>query len=151
MCGAPLTAAAVINLVVPKADVATLCSELLGWYSQEPLPSNKLDAISKYPKQVQSVAGSPLCHVSVSRWVAAAKVREDSAERKERCGKLTGDVAAKTVEMLNAYAEGKFTPVFKVSPETAACMGCHVGKDSQLVNTYGKMACVPCHGDPHKK
>lgn len=151
LCGAPMAAAAAINLVVPAADVGKLAGELLGWYCDEPLPSKKLDAISKYPNQTQSVAGSPLCHISTTKWCVASRNKEGSPQRKERCGKLTGDVAAQAVQMLNAYFAGTFKPVYKVSAATEGCMSCHIGPDSMLQNSYGKMDCTPCHGDPHRK
>ncbi|MDI6871782.1 MAG: C-GCAxxG-C-C family protein [Bacillota bacterium] len=151
LCGALNGACAAINLVTPNADVAKLTGELLGWYTNQPFPGKAHDAYAKFKDQKQSVARSPLCHASVSNWCAASGFKEGSTERKDRCAKLTGDVAAKAVELLNAYFDGKFVEQFKPSEGTAACMGCHVGPKSALENTLTKMDCTPCHGDPHKK
>jgi hypothetical protein len=150
ICGAINGACVGMNLVLPKADVAKVCGELIGWCTKEPFPSKDHDAYAKFKDQKQSVAGSPLCHASVSKWCAASGFKEGSTERKDRCAKLTGDVAAKAVELLNAYFEGKFVPAFKPSAETAACMGCHVGASSTLQNSIGKDECKTCHPNAHK-
>lgn len=151
LCGSLNGACAAINLVVPKADVAKLCGELLGWYSSHPFPTKDYDSFAKFKDQKQSVALSPLCHASVSNWCAASGFKEGSTERKDRCAKLTGEVAAKAAEMLNAYFEGKFAAAFKPSADTAKCMGCHVGAGSMLENSLGKMECNTCHPAAHKK
>ncbi|MBO8127063.1 MAG: C_GCAxxG_C_C family protein, partial [Firmicutes bacterium] len=39
LCGTLNGACAMINLVVPAADVGKLCNELLGWYSETALPT----------------------------------------------------------------------------------------------------------------
>lgn len=151
ICGALNGSCAAINLVTPNADVAKIAGELLGWYTNQPFPSKAHDAYAKFKDQKQSAANSPLCHASVSKWCAASGFKESSAERKDRCAKLTGDVAAKAVELLNAYFDGKFAAAFKPSDATATCMGCHIGPQSSLENSLGKMDCTPCHGDPHRK
>ena len=50
-----------------------------------------------------NVSGSTLCHVSVGKWCEVSGYASGSAERSERCGRLTGDMAAITTEILNAY------------------------------------------------
>ncbi|MDI3280225.1 MAG: C-GCAxxG-C-C family (seleno)protein [Bacillota bacterium] len=150
ICGALNGASAIINLVSTKESWNPLVNELLGWYTQQPFPSRLHDSYSKFPNQVQSVCGSPLCHVSVTEWCAKAGVKVGDPQRKERCGKLTGDVAARAVELLNLQADGKFVPAYKPSEEFASCLGCHVGPQSTLFNVQGKMNCVQCH-EPHIK
>lgn len=147
LCGTPNGGCAIINLVTPAADVSKLCNELLGWYSDSMLPvSTGKTEYTKFDSCAQSVAGNPLCHASVSNWCEASGFKESSDERKDRCARLSGDVAAKTIEILNAYFAGKFAATHKLSAEVEACRGCHVGKD-----TLAKMDCTPCHPDPHKK
>lgn len=148
LCGALNGASAVINLVGGE-DFKTLVDELVGWYTQNPFPSDKHDKYSKYPGQVQSISGSPLCHVSVTNWCKASGYKAFSKERSERCAKLTGDVAARAVELLNTWADGKFVAAFKLPTEVETCRGCH-DKGSKLENTRGKMNCVQCH-EPHLK
>ncbi|WP_227763597.1 C-GCAxxG-C-C family (seleno)protein [Zhaonella formicivorans] len=156
LCGALNGALLVMNLVDPK--YADILEELMGWYTTFPFPSSKHEAYAKFKGQITTVANSPLCHASVSKWCVAAGAKVNSPEKYDRCAKLSGDVAAKAIELLNAKLIDKnFTKSYTVPAEFAACMGCHQGKDSMLDNEQGKMNCVNCHDDagykeiPHKK
>lgn len=148
LCGTVNGPAAIINLVAPAADIGKLTGELLGWYSETALPTDKHSAWAKFPQTVQSVAGNPLCHASVSNWCATSGLKENSDERKDRCAKLSGDCAAKTIELLNAYFDGKFAETYQISAETERCRTCHVTRRS---DTLTKMECAPCHPNAHKK
>ncbi|MBO8126472.1 MAG: split soret cytochrome c precursor, partial [Firmicutes bacterium] len=108
-------------------------------------PTTDHDAYAKFTNQAQSIAGNPLCHASVSNWCQASGKAENSDERKDRCAKVSGDVAAKAIEMLNAYFDNKFAAAYKIPEEVERCRGCHVGK-----NTLAKMNCAPCHPNAHK-
>ncbi len=151
LCGALNGAAAILTLVSGKPVYPKLVNELLGWYSGEPFPSKKHDQYAKFPDEVQNVSGSPLCHVSVTEWCKHSGFKVTDPQRLDRCAKLTGDVAARAVEMLNLQADGSFIAAYKPSDLFAGCMSCHVGKDSALNNVQGRMDCVQCHDDPHKK
>jgi len=115
LCGSLNGAAAAITLSVKNADYAKIINELIGWYTITPLPtdaSNKIGAASgfirttskKYPAIVlaQSTSKSPLCHASVSQWCKVAGLKQGTPERLERCARVTGDAAAKAVELRNA-------------------------------------------------
>lgn len=160
-CGALIGAAAAINLVTDKATAKKLVSDLVGWYTQTPFPSqvsNQYAVNHEYAEKeyksdqelVQSVSNSPLCHVSVTQWCLASKMASGSKEREERCSRLAGDVAAKAVEMLNANLAGSFTPIFKLSDETQACTTCHTKGENFDAGqfTQGMMECTDCH-EPH--
>lgn len=150
ICGALNGASAIINLVTPKEVYPQIVGELMGWYTLTQFPSKDHDAYAKFKDQPQNACGSTLCHVSVTEWCKLANKKVSDAERKDRCAKLTGDVAAKAVEYLNLWADGKFTPVYKPTSDFASCMGCHVGPTSTLNNVQGKQNCVQCH-EPHIK
>lgn len=159
LCGALNGAFAAINLVTDNEATSKLAHELLGWYSETPLPtqiSNQYAVdhaflVEEYKSDKalpQSVSNSPLCHTSVSKWCVESGFASGSKERSERCGRLSGDVAARTVELLNAYhIDGNFEAVYKLSAETEECRACHSkGKDYELGQyTRGKMECMNCH------
>lgn len=145
LCGALNGGLAVMNLAAGKNP--ELGNDLMGWYTENPFPSDKHDAYCKVPKQVTSVSKSPLCHASVSKWVKTANSKVNSDERKDRCAKLTGDAAAKVAEMLNQALDSQYKSTFKPTQEYISCMGCHNGKTSTLDNEQGKMDCISCHDD----
>lgn len=151
LCGALNGSAAAITLVTGKADYPKLVNELLGWYTGTEFPSTEHDEYAKFKNQPTNACGSPLCHVSVSDWCKKAGKKVTDPERLDRCAKLTGDVAARAVEYLNSLADARFAAAYKPPELFAGCLGCHNGKDSMLNNEQGKMNCVQCHGDPHKK
>jgi len=146
LCGSLNGAAAVINMATK--DFNPVISELFGWYTQFPFPSDKHEEYAKFKGQITTVSGSPLCHVSVTTWANAAGNKINADEKKDRCAKLTGDVAAKAVELLNAQLDGAFVAEYKPADDFAHCLGCHVGKDSMLDNVQGVMGCTSCH-EPH--
>jgi len=56
----------------------------------------------------KTVADSPLCHVSVGKWMKAANKDLGSADRKDRCARLTASIAFQTVTLLNQWKDGKY-------------------------------------------
>lgn len=151
LCGSLNGASAFLNLITD--DYGKLVQELVGWYTQFPFPSDKHDDYCKVPGQITTVANSPLCHVSVTLWSSAAGAKANDIERKDRCAKLTGDVAAKAIELLNAHIEDNFVGTYKPSEDHAACMDCHSDNKEQTTmvgNNIGKMDCFDCHDDHTK-
>ncbi|ACL69141.1 C-GCAxxG-C-C family protein [Halothermothrix orenii] len=135
LCGAVNGGSAAISLVYGRSKITmALVNELFGWYSETPLPLNS---------EVNSVAGTPLCHSSVSNWCEASGLKADSKKRSKRCGLLTGDTTAKAAELLNAQLAGKFVATYTIPKEAQECMNCHVAGD--LKDTRGKMDCLDCH------
>lgn len=125
----------------------------MGLVTTETLPTDTANAITYVDQNYvgdlpQNIPGSPLCHVSVSQWCMVADKKVGSVERKERCARLAGDIAAKTVEILNSYFASTFVSTF-TDPETnGSCMICHGSSASDNASTH--MECVTCHtGDPH--
>ena len=52
---------------------------------------------------MQTVAPSVNCIDSITKFMTAANVERGDIIRKRRCGGLSGDVARRTVELLNAH------------------------------------------------
>lgn len=146
LCGALNGAAMALNLVSTDLGMVT---EVVGEYTEKAYPTWKPVVAKKTDDDLPtSVSGSPLCHVSVTKWCEASGFGSGSNERKERCGRLTAEVAGRTVEILNAMADGTFSAVF-VNPESVTgCNGCH-GDDGNIANVHAKSECTQCHGDPH--
>ncbi len=148
LCGTMVSAGAILNLA--SKDYGDIIHELMGWYTEYPFPSNRYDAYCKFPEQVQTVAKSPLCHASVSKWADVVGTTVSSQEKKDRCAKVTGDTAFHMIELLNQHVDGKFTAIWKPSEEFSHCTACHTGKESALNNEQGYMNCTPCHTDHTK-
>ncbi|HNX49601.1 MAG TPA: C-GCAxxG-C-C family protein [Thermoanaerobaculaceae bacterium] len=139
LCGALNGAAAAFSLL--SGQPGAVISALLSWYEREALP-DFLPTGARFPT-VASVAGSLLCHTSVTHWCKASGRRSASPERAERCAALSGSVARKAAALLNAQAAGA---LIVPSPEEATlhCLSCH-GAQGSLGNTAGRMSCAPCH------
>ncbi|TKG96856.1 C_GCAxxG_C_C family protein [Puteibacter caeruleilacunae] len=160
VCGTLNGAAAVIGLLIEEKQIRdVLIAELFHWYETTLFPSFKpQEAVYDYAPP-KSISKSVLCHASTTRWGKLAGFRIDSNERKERCRRLTADVAAKTVEILNEYFHHGYTTVHQNNETVNECMACH-GSKGKLANTTGKMTCTSCHdktvghklfGDVHYK
>lgn len=124
-CGSPISGALLIGLTVPKDKGERMIIDLLKWYSNTALLSFKPKVIKatikdkdgkerefkgdfKYP----TVAGSPLCHLSVGRFMKKNCAHWDSDPRKNRCAMVAASVAVKTAEILNKWVEtGDYKPV----------------------------------------
>lgn len=136
ICGALTGCFAVMRLVCPSGSVR---NELIGWYTTALLPSEHWVDFT----MPQTVADSPLCHVSVSTWAKVAGVAINTGDKKQRCSRVTGDTAAKAAELLNEYAaNGAIVPQFEIPEEYAHCYDCH---NNVLHDQQGKMNCVSCH------
>ena len=110
-----------------------------------PIPANNV------PK---SKAESVLCHVSLTKWRAAAdkymaKTGKDGTG--DRCAKLTYDVAAYVCQLLNDWKAGVAIDG-AVSPAASAtgcknptCHGGPVVSATCPVTAQGSMNCKPCH------
>ncbi len=84
---------------------------------------------------VKTTSNSPLCHLSVGKWMKAANLPLGSPERKDRCARVAASTAYKLVEMLNEWHEhGEYERVSDFSS----------GKEHGIT---GQFNCMECHGD----
>jgi hypothetical protein len=105
-CGTLIGAGIALGLIAGDHGEQML-NELMQWYTVTDLPDFK-PTNPKTDIHTESESQSPLCHISVGRWMAKANVGDfKSAKRRERCARLAGSVAKKTVLILNEWAEGK--------------------------------------------
>lgn len=134
LCGTLPGAGIVFGLATGDTNTAeSMCNDLAFYYSYTELPSFEPDKPLKAEIKHMTVAGTPVCHVSVGRWMRAEGVAFLSNERAERCARLSADVAMEAARMLNAWADGKYVPKHKLLYNVLAngitsqnnCMDCH--------------------------
>ncbi|MGE4318492.1 MAG: twin-arginine translocation signal domain-containing protein [Deferribacterales bacterium] len=168
LCGAPNGSASAVTFAMPFSDVLEIVPRLMRYYETEAFPtdkSNKYAAgheflVPKYKSDkalLQSPSDSVLCHVSVGKWCEKSGYASGSKERSERCARVTGDVAAMAVTLMNAKLRGDLDTVFpmQLSHDTAGCRNCHSKGEKYESGqfTRGFMECGSCHDDkmaPHK-
>jgi hypothetical protein len=142
VCGSNAGANVVSNVIIgpriggPDCEHGhTIGADMMDWYSNTALPTFS----PKEPKQksviIQTKSESPLCHVSVGKWMDKSGFALGSAERKDRCARLAASVAHKLVVDLNAWKDGKFVPksTWKAGaavgiPAQQNCTECHPTK-----------------------
>ncbi len=112
------------------------------WYETSRLPVHQPADDTQGNAPRPSVAGSLLCHVSVTHWCAASKCGPYSPERKERCRRLSADGAGKIVQLLNAHLDGEWVEG-ELTQDVFACADCH-GKEKES-DAMVKMNCATCH------
>lgn len=142
LCGTLNGGAAIIGLFEKeKHRQFDLITQLFAWYETTELPNYQPKTTEESSAVLKTVAGSVLCHISAGNWCKASGNESESHERKERCRRLTADVAAKTVELLNAnlHEQCKFAGL---GTETKSCLSCH---NEELHDVFGKMQCNACH------
>lgn len=168
LCGAPNGSASAITYAIDIEGANKIIPRLLRYYESESFPTEKSNRyaeghemlVPKYKTDKalpQSSSQSVLCHVSVGKWCEKSGYASGAKERSERCGRLTGDIAAMAVTLMNAYHRGELEAAFpmKYSHETAECRTCHSKGEKYESGqfTRGAMECAPCHDEkmvPHK-
>ena len=100
LCGALGGCAAVIGLFLETKESRAVCKELFQWYRKYDFPGS---APENYGAK-KTVANSVNCADSVTKFMKenGIKDRKDPV-RKSRCAAVTGEAAAKTIELLNAH------------------------------------------------
>lgn len=114
ICGACAGSNIVTNMILgPRTATGSdegmlMGSELLAHYASTAMPTY----VPKQPKftgaMPTTVSDSPLCHLSVGKWMKAANKPLGSPDRRDRCARLTASMAAQTVTFLNAWKDGKY-------------------------------------------
>jgi hypothetical protein len=148
LCGTMPGAGVVIGLVTKDTDVAEqMVNDLAFYYSYNELPNFTPAKVLKAEIQNMSMAGTPVCHISVGRWMRSEGVAFLSDERAERCARMSANVAMEAANMLNAWADGKYKPKHKTLYNVAAngitsqnnCRDCHGDYTPSPRETYGTL------------
>lgn len=145
ICGTLNGAAALIGLLVSDKSIQNkMIADIFRWYEQEPLPA----FIPENPKYeyipAKSISNSVLCHASNTKWCKAAGFKVDSKERKERCSRMTADVAYKVTTALNDLYNNTYIAGIKSNDEVNTCLACH-GSAGKVNNASVQMNCIACH------
>lgn len=113
ICGANAGANIVANCILgPRTagseDGMRMGSELMQHYATTAMPTY----VPKTPRVKadipKTVADSPLCHLSVGKWMKAANKELASPERKDRCARLTASMTYQLVTLLNEWKDGRY-------------------------------------------
>ena len=158
MCGALLGAAYAFHLFFDAKIADDMQKELHRWYSQTmlpvytPVPSNFKDYVVPQTKAIL-----PECHASIDTWIKATGFAKETDERRERCGRLTADVAVKAAQIWNAQLSGQPFNATPMSNAQMYCGKCHIKSqipkpndpgytDGRFVREVGtNMSCPSCH------
>ncbi len=147
VCGALNGAAALIGLLISGKSVQDrLIADIFQWYEKEPFPSFRPADPVVDVTPVKSVPHSILCHVSNTSWSNDAGLEVSSDERKERCRRLTGDVARKVTVALNDVHADSYMANMHGDNSVNSCLACH-GKEGKLQNVSARMSCSSCHSE----
>ncbi|MFW5877772.1 MAG: C-GCAxxG-C-C family (seleno)protein, partial [bacterium] len=146
-CGALNGGAAIFGIFVEdKKTRDALITDLFQWYEQTRLPEFKPQKANFDFNPPVSAAESTLCHASTTKWGKDAGYKIGSDQRKERCRRLTSDVAAKVSDSLNKFFDNTYITCTHNDEAVNECMTCH-GSEGKLGNTSGKMSCNSCHSE----
>jgi len=158
LCGALLGAAYAFHLFFEAKTADEMQKELHRWYGQTMLPKYIPVASNFKDYEVpRTKAVLPECHSSIDTWIQATGFAKETDERRERCGRLTADVAIKAAIIWNAQLEGQNFAATPLSEKQMYCGKCHVkgiapsktdpgyneGKYIREVGT--NMSCPSCH------
>ena len=140
ICGSNAGANIVANVIIgpriagPECENgAAIGADALQWYSETALPSYTPKEPRVNTAIIQTTSDSPLCHISVGKWMKASGYAIGSPERRDRCARVTASVAYHLVKDLNAWKDGTYTPkaTWKAVPN---------------VGITAQQNCTECHG-----
>jgi hypothetical protein len=147
VCGTLNEAAAVFGLLIEDKSVRDkLISDIFQWYEKEPFPGFSPENPDYNFMPPESVPNSVLCHASNTNWCKDSGFKVSSNERKERCRRLTADVAQKVAVALNDINTNVYIANIHTDEASNACMACH-GKEGKVKNASVKMSCNSCHSE----
>jgi len=142
-CGTLIGAGTVVGLALDDKKVAEkVVNDIMAYYAYTNLPVYKPEKIVITDIKSRSKAETPLCHVSVGKWMKKENVKFFSKARKERCGRIAADIAMHTAMLLNQVADGKYKPGHSINAKTYGitaqenCNECH-GKNVPTPPTQG--------------
>ncbi len=145
VCGTLNGTAALLGLLITDKSVRDkMIADVFKWYEKEPLPVFEPQNSSNNYVIAKSISNSVLCHASNTNWCKTAGFKVDSNERKERCRRMTADVAKKVATSLNRIFTNTYLTDIYNDETTNTCLTCHSG-EGKVNNVAVKMRCNSCH------
>ena len=140
ICGSNAGANIVCNMIIGPRIAGPQCengaaigADALQWYSETALPSYTPKEPRVKAAIIQTTSDSPLCHISVGKWMKASGYAFNSPERRDRCARVTASAAYHLVQDLNAWKDGTYKPKATWKPVSN-------------VGITGQQNCTECHG-----
>ncbi len=141
-CGTLIGAGVLATLCAgPKVGEA-IDNEVCNFYATSALPI----FVPDHPRaqlRTTSISDSPVCHLSVGKWMKKEGVGFLSPQQMDRCGRVAADMCMRTLEYLNQWADGKFEPKTKAPvmvneiPSQNNCTDCHGDKVPKTSGKFG--------------
>ena len=131
LCGT-MTGAGIATGFIAGHEGEKILNDVIAFYANTDLPIYRPSKPKGHFKNTNQ-SDSPLCHISVGKWMKKEGVKFFSPERKERCACISADVAMKTAELLNLWADGKYKP--------------SQGSNVKAHGITTQENCMECHGD----
>lgn len=131
LCGT-LTGTGIVTGLTAGGVGEQILHDIISWYTRTKLPV----FVPKKPKtEIKTVntSASPLCHISVGKWMKKEGVGFFTPQRAERCARVSADVASRTARLLNEWKEGTYRPSRASQAKTHGmpaqnnCSDCHSG------------------------
>lgn len=145
VCGTLNGTAAILGLLITDKNIRDkMIADIFKWYEKEPLPVFQPQNSDVDYTPAQSISNSVLCHASNTNWCKKAGFKVDSKERKERCRRMTADVAKKVATSLNEIFTNTYTTNIYNDETANTCLTCH-SNEGKVNNVAAKMSCEPCH------
>jgi uncharacterized protein with FMN-binding domain len=116
LCGSLGGCCAIFGLFCEGSDAGALRNELYAWYKEKPFPEYQ----PEFKAPTTTVAGSVECRDSVNKYMDATGFTMADDGRKARCAAVTGETAAKAVEILNVHFGYSEAVVEETAEETTA-------------------------------
>ncbi len=129
-CGALLGAGFAASIAAGKPGEEML-NEVINLYCDTALPVFAPENPRASIKTVNR-SDSPLCHISAGKWMKMEGVSLSDPRRRERCARLSADVAMKMAQMLNLWADGGFVVKH--------------GNQGKIYGIPTQNNCAECHG-----
>lgn len=133
-CGSLIGAGIFIGQAVKDPKKAQLLiNEVMAYYANTVFPVYSPKKAINAEITAATKAGTPLCHISVGRWMKEANTKFFTAGRKERCARVSADIAMEAARQVNAFNAGKFKQVQGINAKTFGitaqenCSDCHGG------------------------